>query len=178
MQKGMVHVYYGNGKGKSTSTIGIIIRALGHDLKIALVKFFKTENISGEDKILKKYNNLKIIFSKYLYPYKKQSDDDYIKYKERSFNEQKILLQRSIGLLNKDYDIIILDEVLDLIPDKIIETEDIISLIKNKKKNTELVLTGHYINRKIKRNADLITKMMKIKHYYDKKTICRFGIEK
>ena len=101
-----------------------------------------------------------------------------MKYKEISFNEQKILLQRSMDLLHKDYDIVILDEVLDLIPDKIIKTEDIINLIKNKKKNTELVFTGHYINRKIKRNADLITKMMKIKHYYDKNNICRSGIEK
>ncbi len=176
MKNGMVHIYYGDGKGKSTSAVGVIIRALGCNLKIALFKFFKPRNISGEDGILEKYKNITIFYSKYSHPriVKNGVSRDY---KIKSFRNQKELFLTACKLFKKKYDIIILDEVLDLIPDKIIKTGELLELIKSKNKNMELILTGHYINKKLIASADLVTEMKKIKHYYDKNIVNRKGIE-
>ncbi len=174
MQKGMVHIYYGKGKGKTTAALGLVLRALNYNLKIAVVKFFKTRNISGEDEILQEYKNVKIIFSKYPHPmFMKDPEQN----KKESFDYQHSLFERAVRIVQNKYDIIILDEVLDLIKENIISTKDMINLIKSKKENIELILTGHYINESLIKHADLVTQMISIKHYYDRGVPPRRGVE-
>lgn len=170
----MVHIYYGRGKGKTTAAMGMVLRALNYNLKIVVIKFFKPRYISGEDRLLEKYKNVKLIFSKYSHPeFMKNTQQN----KEKVFQHQYFLFKKAKEIIQKDYDIIVLDEILDLIKSGIITTKDIIELIKLKRENIELVLTGHFINKSLIKHADLVTEMKKIKHYYDKDSRARKGIE-
>lgn len=170
----MVHIYYGSGKGKTTAAMGMVLRALNYNLKIAVIKFFKPRYISGEDRLLEKYKNVKLIFSKYSHPeFMKNTQPN----KEKVFQHQYLLFKKAKEIIQKDYDIIVLDEILGLIKPGIITTKDIIELIKLKKENIELVLTGHFINKSLIKHADLVTEMKKIKHYYDKDSQAKKGIE-
>ena len=98
---------------------------------------------------------------------------------DKIINSQKKLFETAKGILygKKKYDVIILDEGLDLVKYKIIATNELIQFIQSKPKDVEIILTGHYINRKIKKYADLVTYFKKIKHYYDKGVKARQGIE-
>ncbi len=174
MRKGMVHIYYGSGKGKTTAALGIILRALNYNHKICIIKFFKPQNISGEDKALKKYKNIKLIFSKYPHPqFIKNNDQN----KREAEAYQHSLFKEAEKIIQQNYNIVVLDEILDLVKAGIIKTEDITGLIKSKNKNIELILTGHYINKTLIKDADLVTEMKKVKHYYDKGHPAKKGVE-
>lgn len=174
MIKGMVHIYWGKGKGKTTSSIGLIIRALAYQKKIGLIKFFKQENCSGEDHVLAKFKKVSIWYSKYKYPGFIKNDGSY---RKKSCQDQKRLFNKAMLLSKKKYDILVLDEILDLIPEKIINTEDLIALIKQRWPSMELILTGHYIDKQLSKTADLITEMRNIKHFFNKKIGSREGVE-
>ncbi len=172
---GLIQIYYGNGKGKTSAAIGSIIRAINYKYKVCLIKFFKIENISGEDRILKSLN-IEIHFSKYKHPFFYYNSVDN-KLKKKIFDYQKYLLNVAKEKLTGKYDLIVLDEILDLIKEEIISTKDLLDIIKGKNKNTELILTGHYINEKLIKFADLVTEIKKIKHYFDKGISNRKGYD-
>lgn len=173
MLEGYVHIYYGNGKGKTCSATGVALRAVAHNLKIAIFRFFKPENTSAEDKILQKFPDIKIFYPKYSsFMFSPDvPEEKIIKDQQRLFEKSRTIVSR------KEYDIVILDEVLDLVKLKIISTQDIVQIIKTKPKNVEIILTGHYINKTLKGYAGLVTYFKKIKHYYDKGVKARKGIE-
>ncbi|MBU1077387.1 MAG: cob(I)yrinic acid a,c-diamide adenosyltransferase [Spirochaetes bacterium] len=173
----MIHIFYGNGKGKTTAAVGMLIRASGRNLRSALVKFFKPEDISGEDIILKELKNVILYHSRYSHPGAVKDKKEHNLYKERSFQDQKRLFGIAQKLAKKDLDLLILDEVLDLIVEKVILPEDLIRLLRTKKESVDLVLTGHTINKELLEAGDMVTEMKKIRHYYDKKIGPRKGIE-
>jgi len=170
----MIHIYYGDGQGKTCAANGLILRALNNKFKVIIVRFFKTPYISGEDLIFKKFKNIKIFFSKYPHPFFLNN----FKQKEKAKNEQLNLFLKVKNLINKNpkVNLIVLDEVLDLIKEKIISTSMLLHLLKQNKK-VEFVLTGHYINKTLVKNADKITEMKMIKHYFYKGISARKGIE-
>lgn len=172
MKQGYVQIYFGYGKGKSTAASGIILRAVTFGFKIAVFRFFKPKGVSSENKVLEKFReNIKIYYPKYSAPqFAKGVSID------RIIQDQRALFDTAKEIINK-YDIVILDEGLDIIKYKIISTEEMINFIKEKPKGTELILTGHYINRRLKKYADLITEFKKVKHYYDRGIKARKGIE-
>jgi cob(I)alamin adenosyltransferase len=170
MRYGYIQIYTGWGKGKSTSAAGLVLRACGANLKVALFRFFKTKNLSSEDKILKKIKNLKIFYPEFSsLVFSRNANLEKIK------SEQKKLFEIVKKEIN-NYNLIVLDEALDLIKYKIISTDEFLNLLK-KRNNTEIVITGHYLNRKLKKIAHLITEFKKVKHYYDKGIKARKGIE-
>lgn len=171
----MIHIYYGYGKGKTTAALGLVLRSLAYNYKIAIFRFLKIRDISGEDKILKKFKQIKIYYPKSHYPlYLKNVAQEKI---QEIYNDQKELFFSVFELFDKGLDVIVLDEILDLIELKIITTKDLIHLLRFYGRNLELIITGHSLNRKIRKYADLVTYMKKIKHYYDKKVKARKGIE-
>ncbi len=173
MQKGYVHIYYGDGKGKTSSATGVALRAVAHNLKIAIFRFFKLKGVISEDKILQKFSNIKIFYPRYSAPMFAPEVPE----KRIILDQQKLFEKARIIVSKKEYDIIILDEVLDLVKYKVISTQDIVHLINKKPENVEIILTGHYINKTLKKYAGLITYFKKIKHYYDKGVKARKGIE-
>jgi cob(I)alamin adenosyltransferase len=171
MKFGKVHVYTGNGKGKTSCAIGLSIRAAGRDYKVYFIQFLKYKK-SGEEEILSQIKNI---------TFKKFGFKEFIKNNQILKEHIKIIEKGKKYLkeiLNKEkIDILILDEInllnyYNLI--SIQEIKEIINICKQKK--VELILTGRKASKKIFKLADLVTEMKEIKHYF-KTTNARKGIE-
>lgn len=177
-----LHIYYGYGKGKTTSTIGLLIRALGAGQKAALVQFDKgfdgvNEHYS-ERKILRTFPNLQ------LYPFGKERvlSPNAFRFKnmEGDFEEARAALGKSRELIaSEGLGLLVLDEILAAVMVKLISREDVLDLIDlyNQKRDCELVLTGHQVWPELVEKADLVTEMRKEKHYFDLKVPSKEGIE-
>ena len=175
---GLVQIFYGNGKGKTTSALGIALRALGNNHSIYLVQFMKNgarsldEQIPGEIKSLSKFDNFSFKRFGLGEWYKKGKND--ISHKEKVDEAFNHLLES----LNKDYNILIADEILYAVQLGLLPESKVIDLIQQKPKNKELILTGSNIPfPKIFELADLVTEIKKVKHPYDKGIMARKGIE-
>jgi cob(I)alamin adenosyltransferase len=177
-----LHIYYGYGKGKTTSTIGLLVRALGAGKKAALVQFDKgfdgvNEHYS-ERKILRNLSNLQ------LFPFGKERvlGPNAFRFKniEGDFEEAQAALTKSRELIAApDLDLLVLDEILAAVMVKLISQEDVLGLIGRYDQNRrcELVLTGHQVWPELVEKADLVTEMRKEKHYFDQKAPSKEGIE-
>ena len=172
-QKVYVHVYTGNGKGKTTAALGQAVRAAGAGLKTFILQFMK-EYPYSEIISLKELNNW-ITVEQY-------GKDDFV-YKGKLPSEEDLAiavraLKRAEDImLAKEFDIIILDEILVAVYFKLFSKDDVSNLINIKPENIELILTGRYCPDKILDAADLVTEMKNIKHYYQEGVVARKGIE-
>lgn len=172
--KGLVHVYTGDGKGKTTSAIGLTIRALGHNKKVCCVMFGKKKNLYGEYKVLKKMNVT-------IYNYASQ----YPFFVEK-VNKDKLKLEcvkgikKILNLYNEKIDMIVADEILVCVRDKFLSIKDLKEVIDKKPKGIELILTGRCnkkILNQIKNKVDYISLIKKIKHPYDSRIIAKEAVE-
>lgn len=172
LKEGLIQVYFGRGKGKTTAAIGQGIRATGHGFKVYMIQFMKGNYKYGEIEAIKNIPNFDL----------KQfgSPELIAEPNEFDINEGKKALTFAKDIIMSDeYDIIILDEVGVAISMNVIPVEPVLELIKNKPNKVELILTGGpKMHPKIKEMADLITEMRMIKHYYSSQGItARYGIE-
>lgn len=173
LKKGYVHIYTGNGKGKTTAALGLALRAAGAGLKTYIAQFMKVYPYS-ELNILKLLSDYIIIeqFCGDEFVYKRQlPDENEIKKAVNGLNKAKTMMK------SDEYDLIILDEVLVSIYFKLLTVEQLIEIINEKPVNVELILTGRYCPEILYEKADLITEMEEIKHYYSKGITSRKGIE-
>jgi len=171
--KGYIHVYTGNGKGKTTAAIGLAIRACGAGLKTCFFQFMKNYPYS-EIKALEKYSD-KVTLLQFC-------TDDFVFRKEMP--PKSLVDEAAEGLktakekmLSGEYNLIILDEALVSIYFKLLTTEQLLEFIGFKPENVELVLTGRYAPQEIIDKADLVTEMKEVKHYYNQGVLSRKGIE-
>ena len=174
MEKGLVHIYYGDGKGKTTCAAGLSIRCAGHNGKVLWFQFLKTDS-SGERRSLEKLENIELIsgYSQMKFTFKMSQEE---KAQARVFFGEKfneIIKKVSCGA----YDLLVLDEIIDAVSTDMIEEKDVIDFIKTKPYDLEVVLTGHNPSQALCKCADYITKMEKIKHPYDEGIIAREKIE-
>lgn len=169
---GLVIVYTGKGKGKTTAAIGLAIRAVGWKKKIAIVQFIKGYKEIGEWKFLKTIKQIDIY----------QAHNSKIasiglpndKHKSSCAKSLKILKT----LINKDeYDVLILDEINNAIFYDLVEAGEIIKIINDRPAGQSIVLTGRNAPEKILEIADLVTEMKNIKHPYDIGIQAKRGID-
>lgn len=169
LKRGLVQVYTGDGKGKTTAAWGQAIRASGQGLKVAIIQFFKGKG-SGEAKMAKKLK-LDVYSFCPVHPF---------------FGGKKEKLKKECGeglafakrlVTSKKHDMIILDEINIALRDRLIEVNGVLDLIKKKPKGVELILTGRGAPKKIIEAADLVTEMREFKHPYQKGIKGRRGIE-
>lgn len=169
----MIHIYTGDGKGKTTAAMGLALRACGADKRVAILQFMKKGN-SAEIKAIKKYKLPIDVFcfgaGFYGILGDKKPKKDHIKEVEKGLKKAESILKF------KKYDLIILDEINVIVDCDLINVADIISIIKTNK-TAELILTGRNAHPKLKKIADLISVIKKEKHYFDKGQIARKGIE-
>ncbi|HTC21340.1 MAG TPA: cob(I)yrinic acid a,c-diamide adenosyltransferase [bacterium] len=177
-----LHVYYGYGKGKTTSAVGLAIRALGAGKKVALVQFDKgydglNEHYS-ERKILRQLKGLQ------LFPWGKERvlGPNAFRFKNEAgdFEEaQKGLAKAKELIASGEQDLLILDELLASVMTKLVTREEVMELVSlyNRGRRCELVITGHQVWPELVEEADLVTEMRKEKHYFDKKAPSKEGIE-
>ena len=170
--KGLVHVFTGNGKGKTTAALGAILRALGHGLKVYIVFFMKGDYPYGEFDTLSKLPNVDMAS----FGFRSLTDPANIKLEE--IEQAKLALSAAReAVLSDDYDLVVLDEVNVALALKLIELDEVLKLIGDKPPDLELIITGRYADSKIIELADLVTEMVKIKHPFDSGLLAREGIE-
>ena len=170
--KGYIHLYTGNGKGKTTAAIGLAIRAVGAGLKVYMGQFIKS-NVYSEHKTFKKY----LPFIKVEYYgrgcfIQNDPEDIDICLAHKGWERVKEVINEG------KFDVVILDEINIAIHYNMLNKDDILECIKYKPEATELILTGRYAHKDILDAADLVTEMREVKHYYRKGILAREGIEK
>ena len=168
-EKGLVIVYTGKGKGKTTAALGIVLRSVGHGYKVGMIQFIKGEWYYGE-----------LTSSKRLEPefetiaagkgFVGIIDDDHAAEDHQKAAKEAIALAK-VRLSSGKYDIIILDEINYAVKLNLVSLQDVLDIVKVRPKKTSLVLTGNYAPEEIIDVADLVTEMKEIKHPY------RSGIE-
>ncbi|KKQ74259.1 MAG: ATP:corrinoid adenosyltransferase BtuR/CobO/CobP [Berkelbacteria bacterium GW2011_GWB1_38_5] len=172
-----IHIYTGDGKGKTTAALGLALRAIGADKKVAIIQFMKKGNFS-EHKTIEKYK-LPILIESFGIGYYKILGDK--KPKRAHQKAAQKALERTKELIAKgEHDIIILDEINVAIGFGLVDIEEVISIFQSSvvgKRSADIVLTGRRTHPKLKKIADLVTEMKKIKHYFDNGTKARKGIE-
>ena len=175
LEIGLVQVYTGNGKGKTTAALGQALRASGHNIKSLIIQFLKGGSYSGEVKALEACSHSIKIYqagSPYFI------NEDKLREKDIASNRKGLSLALDTACSDNGIGILVLDEINVAMNIGIVKTEEIIDLIKNKRKNLELILTGRNAPQEIIDIADLVTEMKEIKHYYNNNVPSRTGIEK
>ncbi len=175
LETGLIQVYTGNGKGKTTAALGQALRASGHNIKSLIIQFLKGGSYSGEVKAIENCAPLIKIFqagSPFFI------NKDKISERDIDSNRKGLALAEDTACGKNDIAILILDEINVAINLGIIKSEEIMRLIKNKRPDIELILTGRNAPQEIIEIADLVTEMKEIKHYYNKSIPSRTGIEK
>jgi len=171
-QKGLVQIYTGDGKGKTTAAIGNIIRALGHDMKVYVAVFIKGTSPSGEWDFLAKLPNVKIE----RFGAEKFIDPKNIKPEEKEQARLALNAARK-AVTGGDFDLVVLDEINIAVAWRLIERDEVLKLIEDKPPRLELILTGRYADSELVKKADLVTEMLKIKHPFDAGIPAHQGIE-
>jgi len=174
---GYIQVYTGDGKGKTTASLGLCMRALGRNWKVLLVMFTKGGDNYGELISFKKLsqeinNNLTI----------HQAGLDRIVYSNNVNSNDKTEIQKGWHVVkdaikNNSYNLIIMDEANIAIDLGLIDLQDVVETLKNKPDEMEIVLTGRNAKPEIIEIAHLVSKIEPIKHYWDTGVVAREGIE-
>lgn len=168
----MIHIYTGNGKGKTTAAIGQAIRALGHKYKVIMIQFMKGDPNYGELNTLKKLRNIKVIQSGLpTFVEKGNPSKQDLKLAEKGFALAKKALNE------KKYQMVILDEINVAVDYGLVRLDDVIELVKKCPKEIELILTGRYAKQELIDLADLVSEVKEIKHPYQKGFVSRKGID-
>jgi len=174
---GLVSVYWGDGKGKTTAALGMALRALGHGLRVHLIQFFKGGSKSG----FQEYGELLALRRFERFSVEQFGISDWIV--GQPTEEQREVGRRALeaaerAISSREYDLVILDEILYAISLKVLKVEDVLKLLERKAPHTEAVLTGsHRRLPEIEAVADLVTEVRKVKHPYDQGIKARKGIE-
>ena len=173
MEKGLIQVYTGNGKGKTTAALGLALRAVGHGLKVLIIQFMKGNINYGELESAKKLSPYLTIkqMGRETFVSKTDPDPIDIKLAQEGFSLAKKAIE------NGEYDIVILDEINVAIDYGLIPLSDLLDVLDTKPVGVELLLTGRNAKPEILERADLVTEMVDRKHYYKKGIPARNGIE-
>ena len=171
-RRGLVYIFTGDGKGKTSAALGVVLRALGHGLKVYIIFFMKGDYPYGERSILSQLPNVDFAS----FGSREFVDPANIKPEEKEQAKQALAAAREV-ILSGNYDLVVLDEVNVALAWKMIEPDEVIRLIKDKPRNVELIITGRQANTELVKLADIVTECLKIKHPYDEGELARKGID-
>lgn len=172
--KGLIHIYEGNGKGKTTAAVGLSIRFAGNGGRVLFTQFLK-RNDSGELDVLEQIGNIRLLRCEKSFGFtfcmtEEEKKEAAAYYNQHLENVLKQAVEQEAGLL-------VLDEVLDAYNSGMIEAEVLLDFLKEKPKKMEVVLTGRNPGEELLELADYVTCMEKKKHPYDDGMAARKGIE-
>jgi cob(I)alamin adenosyltransferase len=170
--KGLIEVFTGDGKGKTSAALGTALRAVGHGLRVYIAFFMKGKFPYGEHKTLETLPN--ITFERF--GSERFVDPVNVKPEEKE-EARKALDAAHEAMLSLNYDVVILDEVNVAASWKLIDVEEVVNLINDKPENVELILTGRHADPRVIEKADLVTMMTKIKHPFDRGVRARKGFD-
>jgi len=167
-----VEIFTGSGKGKASTALGMVLRALGHGLRVHIIFFMKGNYPYGERNMLPQLANV----SFQSFGHEQFVDPQNVKSEEREQAGEALQAARA-AIASGKFDLVVLDEVNVAVAWKLIEVEDLLKLIEEKPQNVELILTGRYADQRLIERADLVTEMVEVKHPYQKGIKARKGIE-
>jgi len=171
---GLIHIYCGDGKGKTTAALGFVMRACGSDFNVVFVQFLKSQE-TGELRILRKLKNVAVlrgnIPSKFSWEFTEEE-------KKAVFDEHNRLFKEAIlSIDNSSKTLLVFDEIIGAMSKNLIDTDMVLRFLKKKESGAEIVLTGRNPTDELIAIADYVSDIKKIKHPYDKGIIARKGIE-
>lgn len=174
MENGLIHIYCGDGKGKTTAATGLAIRAAGAGMKVLIARFLKN-NDSAELNILKCIPGIDIL------PIEKEfgfirTKDNPVREKAREYYAS--YMNRAIEkAVSEKYDLFIMDEINAAVTYGVVDAEELKEFIRNKPVKMELVMTGRNPDEEIAKMADYISEIKAVKHPFQEGIIARKGIE-
>ncbi|AFQ42490.1 cob(I)yrinic acid a,c-diamide adenosyltransferase [Desulfosporosinus meridiei] len=175
MEQGLIHIYTGAGKGKTTAAIGLGIRAYGQGLKVNMVQFLKGWD-TGEMKVIAALEPHFQIFrykenDKFVW---EMSDEETGSLKR----EMRVCLNYAIeAIMSEEWDMVILDEIMAAVNYRFLPLAEVVEAVKNKPKKLELILTGRDAPVKLIELADYVSEITSLKHPMEKGIMARVGIE-
>lgn len=168
---GLVHIYTGNGKGKTTAAFGLAFRAAGRGLSVLVVQFLKPAEGYGEQLACGKFPNVELLclgLDHFVSKNPKQEDID----------AARSALDRTLELMRTGkYDVVVMDEAINAVRMKLIPDTDLIDALKSRPAHIEVVMTGRGITPALEEYADYVTEMKLVKHPYDRGIQARAGVE-
>lgn len=175
LEQGLVQVYTGEGKGKTTAAIGQGMRAYGNGLKVYMLQFLK----GGKTGELKTVSELSDNFK--IFRFEKPKDFTW-NLNNEELEELRLEIRDGYKFIletikNNSCDVLIIDEIMAVLSNSFLTVEEVIYIIDNKPKNMELILTGRNVPKEIIEKSDLVTEMKCVKHYFEKGIPAREGIE-
>jgi len=171
-RKGLVEVFTGNGKGKTSAALGVVLRALGHGFRVCIIQFMKGNYPYGEQKTLASLPGVKLmIFGRVSFV-----DPNNVEDEDRQEGRKAFEAARE-AVFSGDYDLIVLDEINVASAWGLVDIEEVLKLVGDKPEEVELILTGRYADRRLVRVADLVTEMVDIKHPFDEGIEARAGLD-
>ncbi len=183
---GLVHIYCGDGKGKTSAAAGLAVRAAGRGIPVIIARFLKTDD-SGEVPVLEKIPGITVIPCEEKFGFVNAMDEDT---KERATRYNRQLFERaseaaydmsaSGGDPDQDSDVncvLILDEIITAINFGMIPEEDVTDFLEKRPAGLETVLTGRDPSKRLLQEADYISRIDKVRHPYDRGITARKGIE-
>jgi cob(I)alamin adenosyltransferase len=172
LKRGMIQVYTGDGKGKTTAALGQALRALGHGFRVYMIQFMKGDPGYGELRAGRRLEGLTIQqFGRTDFV-----DRDHPAPGDIALARKGLEHAREIMAAGQ-HDLLILDEINVAMDFGLVPVEAVLELMGNKPKDMELILTGRCAPEKVIQAADLVTEMREIKHYYRQGEVARDGIE-
>lgn len=171
-EKGLVHIYCGDGKGKTSAAIGLAVRAAGRGKKVLISRFLKTDN-SGEVMILKEIPGITVIPCEKSFGFLFRMNEEQKKEAASYYQEQ---FEKTVKMAER-YDLLILDEMMASISGKMVPEERVLQFLQEKPENLEVVLTGRNPSDRLKEEADYISEILAVRHPYEQGIPAREGIE-
>ena len=174
-EKGLIHIYYGDGKGKTTAALGLAVRTAGSGMKVIFVQFLKSHE-TGELAVLESIPNIMVLRGKEGTQFSFSMTEEQ-KDKTRLVHDEN--LRKAMELADSELcDMVVLDEALGAYSRDLIDKQLLESFVRNKPEQLELVLTGRKPTEWMIGCADYVSEIKKIKHPYDAGIPARKGIEK
>lgn len=175
LERGLVQVYTGDGKGKTTAALGQGLRSCGCGLKVCMVQFLK----GGDTGELHSVEKLHPLFEIFRF---EKPRGFFWTLSEQEKQELKEDIDKGFGFIKNvvaggECDVLIIDELLGVLGNKLLEVGEVLELLKSKPDNMEIIITGRNVPKEILDAADLVTEMKEIKHYFRDGVPARKGIE-
>ncbi|HHX37664.1 MAG TPA: cob(I)yrinic acid a,c-diamide adenosyltransferase [Clostridiaceae bacterium] len=175
LEQGLVHIYCGDGKGKTTACVGLTVRAASYGLRILFCQFLKS-GTSGELSILKKLPTVEVLSGEPVNRFSWNMNDEEKKI-TRQFNDDR-LREISQRIQNNEFDVVVLDEVIGTIDAGLLNGDVLLNLISAKPTTCELVMSGRNPAQALIDQADYVSEVIARKHPYETSGIVsRKGIE-
>jgi len=173
LASGLIQVYTGNSKGKTTAALGLTVRAVGRGLKVYIIQFMKGQGDYGEITGLARLHPECQVESFGGKGWVHKGEDQ----EEHRHEARRAFLRAEEVIAAGEWDIVILDEIVNAIWFDLLPEEEVLNLCQSKPAHVELVLTGRNASQRLIEQADLVTEMQQIKHPFERGISARLGIE-